>query len=202
MKTVRVEVLPAHEGDVVTAVVRVEGGKAEGFENTVESGTPQASQTIKVQDEVQLDADQRAAHKRPIGEKAEEQKKKTEERQKRVDEEAKKEEERLEREMPEEAKLRKAQEKERDEKIQGRQDVKQHEAPIKADRGTQDPSDESRMPPRQTEAPGGRDAGLRHETPADSKSVQDHASTTKILPNQTARRAFHLVWENTETNRC
>jgi hypothetical protein len=94
----------------------------------------------------------------PLGEKAEEQKKKDAEEKKKFEEMNKKEAERLEKEMPEEAKLRKAQEKARDEKIVGKQE------------------------PQNTQAPfGDHEAGLRTETPRDSKTVKEEASgsTTK-----------------------
>ena len=152
MKVVKVEILPMNAGEIVTATIKVEGGKAEGYESSVESGTPQASQTIilqedqrvvidgKVEDEMQYDLEQRAAKKVPLGEKAEAQQKKAEGEKEKFDKMQKEEAERLEKEMPEEMKLRAAQEKARDEKIMGKQDMKAHEAPVKADRGTQNPS--------------------------------------------------------------
>jgi hypothetical protein len=181
MKVVKVEILPMNAGEVVTGTIKVEGGKSEGYENSVESGTPQASQTLilnddqrvviegKVEDEVQFDLDQRAAKKVPLGEKAEEQKKKDKEQDERSEKMQKDEEQRLEKEMPEEAKLRASQQKAQNEKVMGKQDEKKHP-------GEGDPNYRPDFLPPQNMAKSNE--GLRHETPADSKTVKEEAPHT------------------------
>lgn len=187
MKLVKVEILPAHDGEVVTATITEEtkrgGSWEEGSKNTVLSGTPQASRSMmlddddrviiegKVEAEVVLDNDQRAAKKEFRGEKRKEEEKKDKEQQEKFEKMNKEAKERLEKEKPEEAKLREEQEKARDEKIMGKQEQK-----------SEDDKEEKKKSQKDTEAPstgGGRDAGLRHGIPVDSKEVADPGSTTK-----------------------
>ncbi len=167
MKVVKVEILPARDGEVVTAVITEEtkkgGSWKEGSKNTVQSGTREASRSIllddddrviiegKVEAETVLDLEQRAAKQVFRGEKREVQEKKDKEQAEKFEKMNKEEKERLEKEKPQEAKLRAEQEKARDEKIMGKQEKEEPQ----------------------------NDKGLRHKTPADSETVKDEASTTK-----------------------
>jgi hypothetical protein len=167
MKVVKVEILPAKDGDVVTAVVIEEtkkgGAWKEGSKEVVFSGTPAAVRTILMDDEDRLiiegkveakvvyDPVQMATAYEPVSEDAKERKKKHEEEQKKRYEEFKKLDEK-EVEQTEEEKERARQIKEHNERIGG----KASEAPGMY--GSED-----------------RERGLRTELPADSKTVkEDH----------------------------
>src|SRR4249919_2967243 len=143
MKVVNVEILPAKDGEVVTAVITEEtqkgGSWKEGSKTTVKSGTPEAKRTIlldeddriiiegRVEAEVVYDPTQMSAKMVYRGEKAEEMKKKDEEEKKKFEKMEKEEKERLEKEKPQEMKLREEQQKARDEAIMGKQDKTEDE---------------------------------------------------------------------------
>ena len=163
---------------MITEETKTGGSWKEGTKTTVYSGTPEASRSIllddddrviiegKVEAEVVVNPTQMSASRIYYGEKAEEMKKKDEEQNKKLEALLKEEKDRLEKEKPEEAKLREEQAKARDEKIMGKQEKPEDKNEPKA-KGRADynsPQD---------------DSGLRHETPADSKTVKDETSTTK-----------------------
>src|SRR4029077_14457218 len=169
MKVVNIEILPAKDGEVVTAVITEEtqqgGSWKEGSKNTVYSGTPEAKRSIllddddrvviegKVEAETVFDRDQGSARQVFRGERAKEQEKKDKEHQERFEKMEKDEKERLEKEKPQEAKLREEQAKARDEKIMGKQSDDKKNDKAKGRPDYEDPQD---------------DKGLRHELPADS----------------------------------
>jgi hypothetical protein len=189
MKVVNIEILPAKDGEVVTAVITEEtqqgGSWKEGSKNTVYSGTPEAKRTIllddddrviiegKVEAEVVYDAVQGSATRVYRGEKAEEQKKKDQEQKEKFEKMEKEEQERLEKEKPQEAKLRAEQQKARDEAIMGKQPEAQDKTESKA-QGRPDYNTESED----------HDSGLRTETPADSKTVKNEASGSTTKPSK------------------
>jgi hypothetical protein len=180
MKIVNIEVLPAKDGEVVTAIITEETQKSgswkEGSKSTVQSGTPEAKRTVLLDDDdrviiegrveamVTLDKEQSAAKRVFVGEKAEEQKKWDKSQEEKFEKMNKDEKERLEKEKPQEAKLRAEQEKARDEAIMGKkepQDVTEH---VTYHGGPQS------------------DAGLRTDTPADSKTVKNETSGSTTKP--------------------
>jgi hypothetical protein len=201
MKVVKVEVLPAKDNEVVSAVIIEETNKGgtwkETAKNTVQTGTAEARRTIlldeddrviiegKVEGEVIYDHDQKSAKTVYRGERAKAEEEKDKKSQERFDKMNKEHKEQLEREKPQEAKLREEQAKERDEKIMGKQDDKNKEQQDKSKKASGRPDyDESDAAQHKSESKtgemsGDKEAGLRTDIPADSKSVKDEGSTTK-----------------------
>lgn len=202
MKVVKVEVLPAKDNEVVSAVIIEETNKGgtwkETAKNTVQTGTAEARRTMlldeddrviiegKVEGEVVYDHDQKSAKTVYRGERAKAEEEKDKKSQERFNKMNKEHKEHLEREKPQEAKLREEQAKERDEKIMGKQDDKNKEKdkPQKASgRADYDEVEgdaaQHKSESKTGEMSGDKDSGLRTDIPADSKTVKDEGSTTK-----------------------
>jgi hypothetical protein len=203
MKVVKVEVLPAKDNEVVSAVIIEETNKGgtwkETAKNTVQTGTAEARRTIlldeddrviiegKVEGEVIYDHDQKSAKTVYRGERAKAEEEKDKKSQERFDKMNKEHKEQLEREKPKEAKLREEQAKERDEKIMGKHDKNKEQEKSQKASGRAD-YDEAEGDPAQHksesktgEMSGDKEAGLRTDVPADSKTIKDEhqGSTTK-----------------------
>jgi hypothetical protein len=196
MKVVNIEILPAKDGEVVTAVITEEtqkgGSWKEGTKTTVQSGTPEAKRSLlldeddrviiegRVEAEVIYDPVQGSASRVYRGEKAKEEEKKDKEQKEKFEKMEKEEKERLEKEKPQEAKLREEQQKARDEKIMGKQPEDAESRPNKPTEDRRGGAAEGRVDYRENEAD--RDAGLRTETPTDSRTVKNEASGSTTKP--------------------
>jgi hypothetical protein len=173
MKVVKVEILPAKDGEVVTAIIKEEeekgGNWKETSKTTVKSGTPEAVRSIllddneritiegKVDNEVVIDKDQMAAREEPRSDEAKEKKQKADQHQAKRFEE-----------FPEQKEA-----KEKREKAEREQKKRDETAKGSEEKGSEEKWGSDQEP-------------RREEIPRDSKSVRDEVKPS--TPKPTVRR--------------